>query len=199
MKKIIGMSAVLSLVFAFTRGGGKCIIGEQPLTSVHGKPVKLSDYKGKVVVLDFWFTGCINCMKFFQGELSAAERHFERDPNVVFVSICIDKDKDTWLGSLEKGKYASKISTNLYTNGLGDQHPIIKAFDVVSYPQPIVLDRMGGVISRSNSLTQPGKLIETIETGLIGFGVNLRQETSVHATSLFYPLPTHTPFPSSPR
>jgi thiol-disulfide isomerase/thioredoxin len=170
MKKIIVMIAVLSLIFAFTRGGGKCIIGEQPLIDVHSKHVKLSDYKGKVVVLDFWFTGCTNCMKFFQGELSAAERHFERDSNVVFVSICIDKDKNTWLRSLEKGKYASKISTNLYTNGLGDQHPIIKAFNVVSYPQPIVLDRMGGVISRSDSLTKPDKLSETIGGALKGYG-----------------------------
>jgi thiol-disulfide isomerase/thioredoxin len=166
MEKKTVMLAVFSVVFAFTRGGEKCIIGEPPLTSVHGKPVKLSDYNGKVVVIDFWFTGCINCMKFYQGELSAAEEHFSEDTGVVFISICIDKDKNIWLRSLGKGNYASKKSVNLYTNGMGDQHPVIRIFRVVSYPQPIVLDRMGRVFSRSDSLTQPGILTRTIEMAL---------------------------------
>jgi cytochrome oxidase Cu insertion factor (SCO1/SenC/PrrC family) len=166
MEKKTVMLAMFSLVFAFARGGERCIIGEQPLISVLGKPVKLSDYRGKVVVLDFWFTGCINCMKFFERELSAVERHFDRNSGVVFISICIDKNKDTWLNSLQKGTYTSKESVNLYTGGSGDRHGIIREFGVVAYPQPIVLDRRGTIVSRSDSLTQPGVLIRTIGLAL---------------------------------
>jgi cytochrome oxidase Cu insertion factor (SCO1/SenC/PrrC family) len=157
---------MLSLFLTVGRSEDKGIVPQQPLADAHGNFVRLSDFKGKIIVLDFWFTGCINCMKFFRGGLSIAERHFMDDSSVVFISICIDKDKNTWRSSLEKGKYASKESVNLYTNGMGEQHPVVKAFQVVSYPQPIVLDRKGGVISRSDSLTEANKLIGVIEAGL---------------------------------
>ena len=156
----------LLLLSGFTRGKEASRIPGEPLVDANGKSVNLSDYVGKIIVLDFWFTGCINCMKFFQGELSNADHHFAGDSNVVFISICIDKDRNTWLRSLAGGKYASKESVNLYTNGIGDQHPIVKAFQVLSYPQPIVLDRTGGIISRSDRLTQPDQLIEAIEVAL---------------------------------
>jgi SCO1/SenC len=139
----------------------------QPLTATNGRLVSLADFKGKVIVLDFWFTGCINCMIFFRGELSAAEQHFAADSTIVFISVCVDKKRDTWLNSLEKGNYASKESVNLYTNGMGDQHPVVRAFHIVSYPQPIVLDRMARVISRGDSLTRRDNLTEVIEAALI--------------------------------
>jgi cytochrome oxidase Cu insertion factor (SCO1/SenC/PrrC family) len=164
MKEILFITLVL--IWPYSQSKEPNQLPAQPLIDANGKIVSLSDFRGKVTVLDFWFTGCINCMKFFQQELSNAERHFVGNSSIVFISICIDKDRDTWLRSLEKGRYASKESVNLYTDGMGDQHPVVKMFQVVSYPQPIVLDREGHIISRSDSLTQPDKLIEAIEAGL---------------------------------
>jgi len=117
------------------------------LKNSKGKTVNLSDFRGKVVVLDFWFTGCINCRNFYQNSLSVSERLFTHNSKVVFMSICIDKEKRTWLNSLEKGGYASMQAINLYTGGLGDQHPVLRQFNVSSYPQPIVINKRGEIVA----------------------------------------------------
>ena len=166
MKKVIVLLLMIStIIFQSVRAQTKPAY-DFTLQDEQGKIVKLSDFKGKVIVMDFWFTGCINCMNFYHISLSDAEQHFAHNPSVVFVSICIDKDKTVWLKSLERGRYVSKESVNLYTEGLGDQHPVIKQYQVITYPQPIIIGKKGAVRSRSDHLTEPGVLIKCIDDAL---------------------------------
>ncbi len=59
------------------------------LKDLTGKTVSLSDYKGKVVVLDFWATWCGPCKMSFPG-MQLALNKYKDNPNVVFLFI------DTW-------------------------------------------------------------------------------------------------------
>jgi cytochrome oxidase Cu insertion factor (SCO1/SenC/PrrC family) len=136
------------------------------LPDANGKTVHLIDFKGKVVVLDFWFTGCINCMNFYQKALAKAEQQFAQNKDVVFISICIDMDKDRWLKSLINGFYTSKTEINLYTEGKGDQHPVIRAYSVISYPQPIIIGRYSKIKNRSAQLADQPILTTAIQAAL---------------------------------
>ena len=56
------------------------------LKDMDGKTVNSADWKGKVVVLDFWASWCYPCKNAFPG-MQMAVNHFKDDPNVLFYFI----------------------------------------------------------------------------------------------------------------
>lgn len=138
------------------------------LMDQYGKYFKLADLKGKVVFIDFWFTGCAGCSGYYRTVVSQAEKRIDPD-NVVFVSISSDKDREKWLKSVQSGNYCSIEQINVQSP-LGLNAPIIDAFGIVAYPQPILLDREGEVFTTSaHDLRERGVegLLETIERAKI--------------------------------
>jgi len=114
-----------------------------------GKLVKLSDFAGKVIVMDFWFTGCPNCIDL-EKQMIFVRNKFENNKNVVFLSVSLDKNKQTWLKSVNRGLYSGIGSINLYTNGEGEDNPLIKHYDIKGCPELIIIDR-----SQKNFSTNP--------------------------------------------
>ncbi|MGF7036910.1 TlpA family protein disulfide reductase [Mucilaginibacter lappiensis] len=106
-----------------------------------GNMVKLSDFKGKVILIDFWYTGCSSCINFYQNVLSKVEAKFESDTNVVFITVSIDKVREVWEKTLIKGQYTSSKVINLYTNGQGVANDVIKYYGIHSFPQPILIGK----------------------------------------------------------
>ncbi|PWK77057.1 thiol-disulfide isomerase/thioredoxin [Mucilaginibacter oryzae] len=137
--KNTGFRAVLGKIRAMSLTGS--VAPDFILRDAENKPVKLSDYRGKVVVLDFWFTGCGAC-KALAPVLFEVERKYEHRP-VVFISISIDRTRGQWLATLKTNEYTSPLAVNFYTEGKGDRHEVIKDFDVHGYPTIIVIDREG--------------------------------------------------------
>jgi cytochrome oxidase Cu insertion factor (SCO1/SenC/PrrC family) len=117
------------------------------LQNKDGDTVSLSNFKGKLVFVDFWYTGCGNCAGYFKTQVSKAEAYFKDDKNIVFITISIDKDRGEWTKSVESGVYTSGDAINLFTNGMGSRHPVIQHFGVISYPNPLLVGRDGKVIT----------------------------------------------------
>src|SRR5690606_27115828 len=108
-------------------------IPEDSFMDVEGKEVKLTDFKHKVMLVDFWYTGCPGCA----GNKKAMEpvvRMFRNNPDVEFISISIDEDKAKWTKSVRAGTYSGEHDINLYTKGLGSEHPFIEKYNINSYP-----------------------------------------------------------------
>lgn len=136
------------------------------LRDINDRPCRMMDFKGKVVFIDFWYTGCEFCKLYYQNELSNAERYFQDDSDVVFVSISIDKAKNRWVESVKSNTYSSpnaKNVVNLCTDGKGSEHPIIDYYKVFAYPRPLLIDKSGRIYSKSEAdLRDKDKLIKNI-------------------------------------
>lgn len=109
------------------------------LPDTEGRKVRLSDFKGKVIVIDFWFTGCRGCVKFNE-KIAKVKESFSANKNIVFLSICVDRDKKLWLNSVRQGLYTDETSINLFTAGLGESHPLIQHYFIGSYPFSLLIN-----------------------------------------------------------
>lgn len=103
-----------------------------------GKRYTLDSFKNKVVVFDFWFTGCENCT-ILNEAMKPIVKHFNNNPYIQFVSVSIDRNKEQWLKSIKGGNYTHQEGVNLYTNGEGANHDLIKYYNITSYPTVFVI------------------------------------------------------------
>ena len=60
------------------------------LKDVDGKPVPWSQFKGKVVVIDFWATWCPPCRTEIPGYVALQKKY--TDDGLVFIGISVDGD-----------------------------------------------------------------------------------------------------------
>ncbi|SEG04068.1 Peroxiredoxin [Caloramator fervidus] len=72
------------------------------LQNLKGDVVKLSDYKGKVVVLNFFATWCPPCKAEFPNFMKVLS---QGDKDVVFLFVNIGEDKETVKAFLEENNY----------------------------------------------------------------------------------------------
>jgi len=134
------------------------------LTSLDGKKFELASLRGKVVVLNFWFTGCEPCIAEMP-KLNELVKKFKND-EVVFIAPTWDKE--TALPAFLK-KYPFKY--NIVANA-GDL--IINTYsdgtENVVMPTHIVIDKegkidtriVGGLIKADGSTTKLDELANVI-------------------------------------
>lgn len=115
------------------------------LPDQRGKIHRLSDFSGKVVVLDFWFTGCHGCVDM-AASLKPIISFYKPNSHVVFISVSIDRNKDLWLKSVEKETYSSKDEINLLA-GMDRESTIYQHYNLQGCPTLIVISKTGRILS----------------------------------------------------
>ncbi len=100
------------------------------LSDINGNAVKMSQFRGKTVVLIFWASWCPDC----RAEVPALkELQAKTDPNkVVFVSISSDRTVEAWkkyvaeneMGGVQLYKDKSKVSEDYHVKWIPSQYVI---------------------------------------------------------------------------
>lgn len=82
-------------------------LSELKLLTIDGKEVKLSDYKGKVVLINFWASWCPPCKE----EMPIFEKAYQKysDKNFVILAVNMDTSEGAMKEFLEKNRYSFPI------------------------------------------------------------------------------------------
>lgn len=121
------------------------------LTEESEKKYSFKNIKGKLAVINFWYTGCESCKQIVP-YLTKLQQEFKNDTNVVFLHVSVDQDKKLWLKSREDGIYVPKKGLQLYTDGSGENHEMIRDYFVEEYPTIRMIDACGKAIVPQSKL-----------------------------------------------
>ena len=106
-----------------------------------GQPVNLDDFKGKVVVLNFWATWCPPCI----AEMPALDKLQSEMGGKDFTVIAVSTDRQGIKKSAPFYRRAGIKNLALYNDKRGS---LLDAFGAKNLPITLVLDRDGRVVGR---------------------------------------------------
>jgi peroxiredoxin len=129
---------------------------EFELTDASGATVKMSDYKGKVVLLDFWATWCVPCKTEIPWFVEFADKYKKDGLEVLGVSM----DKEGW--AVVK-PYLDSMKVN-YPVVLGNKRVGYLYGDIDGLPVTLLIDRDQKVAGAHVGLAKKKELEEQIKT-----------------------------------
>ncbi|SHN36021.1 S8 family serine peptidase [Chitinophaga sp. CF418] len=115
------------------------------LTDTEGNKVKRSDLRGKVIVLDFWATWCLPCIRSFPAMKMTMDK-YKDDPAVAFFYVHTAERSDTATAQvktfLKKNGYPFTVLMDLKDPALG-RGKVARDYGVSGLPMKVIIDPKG--------------------------------------------------------
>ena len=112
------------------------------MNGINGEERKLSDLRGKVVLIDFWASWCGPCRRENPNVVRAYERY--KDQGFEVFSVSLDSQADRWEKAIAQD---GLIWENHVSDLQGWSNAAARAYGVTSIPFTLLVDRNGEVIA----------------------------------------------------
>lgn len=113
----------------------------------NGKEIKLSDYSGKVVLIDFWASWCPPCREEMPELIKFYKAH--KDPHFEIIAVNIDNDTKNMQSFLDK--LTSKPDFPVLVDNNQQIPPL---FEIEAMPTTIFIDKKGNIRFRHDGFKE---------------------------------------------
>lgn len=129
------------------------------LRTADGKHIRLSDFRGNYVVLDFWASWCPDCRKDIPAMKALFEQYKNR--NITFIGISFDTNKESWV-KCYWDKYQMNWTQVSELKKWKTETQIDKAYKVNWIPTMYLIDPEGRVILGTVEVEKLGWMLSEI-------------------------------------
>lgn len=126
------------------------------LTNMDGKPISLSDYKGKVVYLAFWASWCSPCRQQID-YIKEINKTINNDEFAI-IYVSIDENETAWKNMVAKKQ---AVGTQLISKGLESAVP--KEYNVGGVPLYYMIDKKGNFTTKPPRPSVKNAFIKQVE------------------------------------
>jgi peroxiredoxin len=107
---------------------------------VNGKPVSLSDYKGKYVLVEFWASWCSPCRAESPNLIKQYAAY--KDKGFEILGVSVDSDKAKWLEAIKK----DGLTWTQVSDLKGWESEARKVYGISGVPANFLVDPQGKIV-----------------------------------------------------
>ncbi len=124
------------------------------LKDLDGNTVKLSDYKGKIVILNFWAVWCQYC-KQEMPDLNELNKELEKENEAVILAVDVQESPDTVKEYLSSDNIDLKVL-------LDSDGEAASSYGITGYPTTFIVNKDGSLYTYISGRTDKETLLEAI-------------------------------------
>lgn len=123
------------------------------LMSIDGEEIQLSDYRGQLVLLDFWAGWCNPCIKSIKQVLVPLREKYDEN-DLIIIGVNYDRSKEAWEKSIDRFD-APWVHIYDYDNA-----DLYKKYYVQSIPKYCLIDKKGEIYECDIPSSRLEKLVD---------------------------------------